>query len=44
LFGPRCAIPIHYNDDDVFKSPLFDLQQEVMAAGLNDPHLVETAA
>lgn len=33
---PNKAIPIHYNDYDVFKSPLTDFQQEVEAAGLAD--------
>jgi L-ascorbate metabolism protein UlaG (beta-lactamase superfamily) len=28
------AIPIHYNDYDVFKSPLADFAREVKAAGL----------
>jgi len=31
---PRKAIPIHYNDYDVFKSPLEDFAREVKAAGL----------
>jgi L-ascorbate metabolism protein UlaG (beta-lactamase superfamily) len=31
---PRKAIPIHYNDYDVFKSPLSDFAREVKAAGL----------
>jgi L-ascorbate metabolism protein UlaG (beta-lactamase superfamily) len=34
LVGPKQAIPIHYNDYDVFKSPLSDFQHEVEAAGL----------
>jgi L-ascorbate metabolism protein UlaG (beta-lactamase superfamily) len=34
LVAPRHAIPIHYNDYDVFKSPLSDFQREVAAAGL----------
>lgn len=34
LVKPKLAIPIHYNDYDVFKSPLSDFQQEVKAAGL----------
>jgi L-ascorbate metabolism protein UlaG (beta-lactamase superfamily) len=32
--APQHAIPIHYNDYDVFTSPLADFQQEVQAAGL----------
>ena len=31
---PDKAIPIHYNDYDVFKSPLSDFQEEVAKAGL----------
>ena len=31
---PKKAIPIHYNDYDVFKSPLSDFAREVKAAGL----------
>jgi L-ascorbate metabolism protein UlaG (beta-lactamase superfamily) len=31
---PRVAIPIHYDDYDVFKSPLSDFQREVEAVGL----------
>lgn len=34
LVAPHHAIPIHYNDYDVFKSPLSEFQQEVQAAGL----------
>jgi len=34
LVAPQHAIPIHYNDYDVFTSPLADFQQEVQAAGL----------
>jgi L-ascorbate metabolism protein UlaG (beta-lactamase superfamily) len=33
---PRRAIPIHYNDYDVFKSPLSDFEKEVDKAGLQD--------
>ena len=33
---PRKAIPVHYNDYDVFKSPLSDFQNEVRQAGLED--------
>jgi L-ascorbate metabolism protein UlaG (beta-lactamase superfamily) len=34
LIGPRLAIPIHYNDYTVFKSPLRDFVAAVRAAGL----------
>lgn len=34
IIAPTIAIPIHYNDYTVFKSPLEDFQQEVRAAGL----------
>lgn len=34
LIAPDHAIPIHYNDYDVFKSPLGDFKREVQAAGL----------
>ncbi|HEX5544500.1 MAG TPA: MBL fold metallo-hydrolase [Nitrospira sp.] len=34
IVKPKLAIPIHYNDYDVFKSPLSDFQREVKAAGL----------
>jgi L-ascorbate metabolism protein UlaG (beta-lactamase superfamily) len=36
LIAPHHAIPIHYNDYDVFKSPLSDFEKEVDAAGLKD--------
>lgn len=36
IVNPERAIPIHYNDYDVFKSPLSDFQNEVVAAGLQD--------
>jgi L-ascorbate metabolism protein UlaG (beta-lactamase superfamily) len=36
LIAPHHAIPIHYNDYDVFKSPLSDFEKEVNAAGLKD--------
>jgi L-ascorbate metabolism protein UlaG (beta-lactamase superfamily) len=36
IINPRKAIPIHYNDYDVFKSPLEDFQREVKKAGLED--------
>jgi L-ascorbate metabolism protein UlaG (beta-lactamase superfamily) len=34
IVAPHHAIPIHYNDYTVFKSPLSDFEQEVKAAGL----------
>lgn len=34
IVAPRLAIPIHYNDYTVFKSPLSDFAREVKAAGL----------
>jgi L-ascorbate metabolism protein UlaG (beta-lactamase superfamily) len=34
LINPETAIPIHYNDYDVFKSPLEDFQRAAEAAGL----------
>lgn len=36
LVAPQLAIPIHYNDYDVFTSPLEDFQREVERAGLAD--------
>ncbi|HEX8606421.1 MAG TPA: MBL fold metallo-hydrolase [Pseudoduganella sp.] len=36
LIAPHRAIPIHYNDYDVFKSPLADFQKAVDEAGLAD--------
>jgi len=36
IVQPRHAIPIHYNDYDVFKSPLADFAREVEAAGWGD--------
>jgi L-ascorbate metabolism protein UlaG (beta-lactamase superfamily) len=36
LVRPKRAIPIHYNDYDVFTSPLSDFEQEVAAAGLQN--------
>ena len=33
IIQPETAIPIHYNDYDVFKSPLEDFQRAVQAAG-----------
>jgi L-ascorbate metabolism protein UlaG (beta-lactamase superfamily) len=34
IIAPRTAIPIHFNDYTVFKSPLDDFKQAVEAAGL----------
>jgi L-ascorbate metabolism protein UlaG (beta-lactamase superfamily) len=36
IVDPALAIPIHYNDYDVFTSSLEDFQAEVRAAGLED--------
>jgi L-ascorbate metabolism protein UlaG (beta-lactamase superfamily) len=36
MVAPQRAIPIHYNDYDVFTSPLADFQQEVRVAGLEE--------
>jgi L-ascorbate metabolism protein UlaG (beta-lactamase superfamily) len=36
IVDPALAIPIHYNDYDVFTSPLSDFQEEVRAARLED--------
>ena len=36
IVDPALAIPIHYNDYDVFTSSLSDFQDEVRAAGLED--------
>jgi L-ascorbate metabolism protein UlaG (beta-lactamase superfamily) len=33
---PKQAIPIHYDDYDVFKSPLSDFQERVREAGFDD--------
>jgi L-ascorbate metabolism protein UlaG (beta-lactamase superfamily) len=35
IVSPEVAIPIHYNDYDVFKSPLLDFQREVTEADLS---------
>jgi len=35
IIQPKKAIPIHYDDYDVFKSPLSDFAREVKAAGLD---------
>lgn len=36
LISPQTAIPIHYNDYTVFKSPLEDFKAAVVLAGLED--------
>ena len=36
IIQPEKAIPIHYNDYDVFKSPLEDFQRAADAAGWTD--------
>ena len=36
IIEPDTTIPIHFNDYDVFKSPLEDFQRAVSKAGLND--------
>ena len=36
IIDPKKAIPIHYNDYDVFESPLEDFQREVKEAGIED--------
>ena len=36
IINPRKVIPIHYNDYDVFKSPLEEFQAAVKGAGLED--------
>jgi L-ascorbate metabolism protein UlaG (beta-lactamase superfamily) len=36
IIVPRRAIPIHFNDYDVFKSPLSDFEKEIHKAGLAD--------
>ncbi|MGV3742022.1 MAG: MBL fold metallo-hydrolase [Burkholderiaceae bacterium] len=36
IIAPDRAIPIHYNDYDVFKSPIKDFQQQIREAGLQD--------
>jgi L-ascorbate metabolism protein UlaG (beta-lactamase superfamily) len=36
IIDPREVIPIHYNDYEVFKSPLEDFEEAVTAAGLGD--------
>ena len=36
MVRPQMTVPIHYNDYDVFKSPLSDFQQRVREAGYED--------
>jgi L-ascorbate metabolism protein UlaG (beta-lactamase superfamily) len=36
IINPETAIPIHYNDYDVFKSPLEDFKRTAAEAGLSD--------
>lgn len=36
IIDPKMAIPIHYNDYDVFKSPLDDFKKDVLKAGIED--------
>lgn len=36
IINPEKAIPVHYNDYDVFKSPLDDFKRAAEAAGLNE--------
>jgi L-ascorbate metabolism protein UlaG (beta-lactamase superfamily) len=36
IIDPRTAVPIHYNDYTVFKSPLEDFKEAVTEAGLED--------
>jgi L-ascorbate metabolism protein UlaG (beta-lactamase superfamily) len=36
IIDPRTAVPIHYNDYTVFKSPLDDFKKAVAEAGLED--------
>lgn len=36
IIKPDMAIPIHYNDYDVFKSPLSDFQERIRESGLAD--------
>jgi L-ascorbate metabolism protein UlaG (beta-lactamase superfamily) len=36
IVQPQVAIPIHYNDYDVFKSPLADFVEAARAAGWED--------
>ena len=36
IVNPKKAIPIHYNDYDVFRSPIEDFQTKVKEAGIED--------
>jgi L-ascorbate metabolism protein UlaG (beta-lactamase superfamily) len=36
IIAPQHAIPIHYNDYDVFKSPIEDFEKRIKAAGLQN--------
>jgi L-ascorbate metabolism protein UlaG (beta-lactamase superfamily) len=36
IINAHISIPIHFNDYDVFHSPISDFQREVAAAGLSD--------
>jgi L-ascorbate metabolism protein UlaG (beta-lactamase superfamily) len=36
LVRPRTAVPVHYDDYGVFKSPLADFRAEMLRRGLND--------
>jgi L-ascorbate metabolism protein UlaG (beta-lactamase superfamily) len=36
IISPRVAIPVHYNDYDVFKSPLDDFKAEIRKAGFDN--------
>ena len=36
IVNPKLSIPIHYDDYDVFKSPLADFQRAVRDAGFED--------
>jgi L-ascorbate metabolism protein UlaG (beta-lactamase superfamily) len=36
IIAPQHAIPIHYNDYDVFKSPIEDFEKQIKAAGLQN--------
>jgi len=42
ILKPRKTIPLHYNDYDVYKSPLAEFAREVKAAGLEDSVLYLT--
>jgi L-ascorbate metabolism protein UlaG (beta-lactamase superfamily) len=36
IIAPEHAIPIHYNDYDVFTSPIEDFEKRIKAAGLEN--------